>query len=237
MSRFNTGNPIGSASPLDRDDNSKNLDVAVNELGTDTWPDRFGVMRWTWVGMERAFDFSQDARDTIFETSQQDREILFVEAEGDREQRFNDFIAGSGFTGTGPDGEIVDYAAGIEITEYNQLIRDENGEFWRVSGSVDLPYTTDGTGIPEGGALVTVGDAALRQELIVGSATFESQTGIQGLPDALDSRLPTVRTTSGNEVAASITLQAGDVRTNSGVVYVSDGVDVIVPEGAVWRVI
>lgn len=237
MTRFNTGNPIGSSSPLDRDDNTKNLDVAVNDLYENTWPDRFGVLRWTWSGMDRAFDLAQDVRETIFETSQLDREILFMEAEGDREQRFNEFIAASGYTGTGPNGEIVDYAADIVVTEYNQLIRDENGEFWRVSGTVDLPYTTDGTGLPEGGALVSVGDAALRQELIVGSATFESQTGIQGLPDALDSRLPTVRTTSGNEVAASITLQAGDVRTNSGIVYVPDEVDMIVNEGAVWRVL
>ena len=44
-------------------------------------------------------------------------------------------------------------------------MRDENGEFWRVSGQVDLPYVTTGDGIPEGGALVPAGDAVLRQEL------------------------------------------------------------------------
>lgn len=233
MSRFNTGNPIGSSSPLDRDDNTKNLDVAVNDPNVDTWPDRFGVLRWTWSGMERAFDLAQDVRDTIFETSQLDREILFMEAEGDREQRFNEFIAASGYTGTGPNGEIVDYAADIVVTEYNQLIRDENGEFWRVSGTVDLPYTTDGTGLPEGGALVSVGDAALRQELIIGSPAFASQTGVQGLPEALDNRVPTVRTSSGGVVAASVTLQEGDIRKNHGVTYVPPGVDVVAIDG-VW---
>lgn len=60
---------------------------------------------------------------------------------------------------------VVDYAAGIEITQYNQLVRDENGEFWRVSGKVDLPYVTTGAGIPEDDALVPVGDAVLRQDL------------------------------------------------------------------------
>lgn len=58
-----------------------------------------------------------------------------------------------------------DYAAGIEITQYNQLVRDENGEFWRVSGQVDLPYVTTGEGIPEDDAFVPAGDAVLRQDL------------------------------------------------------------------------
>ena len=60
---------------------------------------------------------------------------------------------------------VHEYAAGIEITQYNQLVRDENGEFWRVSGQVDLPYVTTGAGIPEDDALVPVGDAVLRQDL------------------------------------------------------------------------
>ena len=60
---------------------------------------------------------------------------------------------------------VADYAAGIEITQYNQVIRDENGEFWRVSGQVDLPYVPTGAGIPEDDALVPVGDAVLRQDL------------------------------------------------------------------------
>lgn len=233
MSRFNTGNPIGSSSPLDRDDNTKNLDVAVNDPNVDTWPDRFGVLRWTWSGMERAFDLAQDVRDSLFRTEQEGRIASFIDEQSDREQRFSEFIAASGYTGTGPNGEIVDYSADIVVTEYNQLIRDENGEFWRVSGAVDLPYTTDGSGLPEGGALVSVGDAALRQELIIGSPAFASQTGIQGLPEALDSRVPTVRTSSGGVVAASVTLQEGDIRKNHGVTYVPSGVDVVAIDG-VW---
>lgn len=233
MARFNTGNPLGSADPRDRDDNSKNLDLAVNDLYENTWPDRFGVLRWTWSGMDRAFDLAQDVRDSLFRTEQEGRIASFIDEQSDREQRFNEFIAASGYTGTGPNGEIVDYAADIVVTEYNQLIRDENGEFWRVSGTVDLPYTTDGTGLPEGGALVSVGDAALRQELIIGSPTFASQTGVQGLPEALDSRVPTIRTSSGGVVAASVTLQEGDIRKNHGVTYVPSGVDVVAIDG-VW---
>src|SRR5699024_7858210 len=40
-----------------------------------------------------------------------------------------------------------------------------DGEFWRLSGQVELPYTTTGAGLPEDGALTPVGDAVLRQEL------------------------------------------------------------------------
>lgn len=60
---------------------------------------------------------------------------------------------------------VGDYAAGIEITGYNQIVRDENGEFWRLSGNIQLPYTTTGAGLPEDGAFVAIGDATLRSEL------------------------------------------------------------------------
>lgn len=60
---------------------------------------------------------------------------------------------------------IGDYIKGITINEYNQLVRDENGEFWRLSGKIELPYTTTGEGAPENGALVPVGDAVLRHDL------------------------------------------------------------------------
>lgn len=74
------------------------------------------------------------------------------------EQDFDDFLLSSGYEFLG------DYAAGIEVTAYNQIIR-ESGEFWRAAAGTTLPYTTTGAGMPEGGAFVSVGDAALRQEL------------------------------------------------------------------------
>lgn len=75
------------------------------------------------------------------------------------EAEFAAFIASSGYQFAG------DYTAGVEITGYQQVVRDSQGELWRASGSTDLPYTTTGAGLPEGGAFVAVGDAALRQEL------------------------------------------------------------------------
>lgn len=55
MSRFNTGNPIGSGSPLDLDDNAKNLDVLVNSAA-ETNRDRFGRSRLSYQGMENKYN-------------------------------------------------------------------------------------------------------------------------------------------------------------------------------------
>lgn len=81
------------------------------------------------------------------------------------ESEFAAFIAAGGYVGTGTDGAVENYAAGIEITGYNQIVRDTSGEFWRLSGPIALPYTTTGAGLPEGGAFVAVGDAVLRRDL------------------------------------------------------------------------
>lgn len=148
MTTYNTGNPIGSKDPRDLYDNAENLDTAVNDTSRDTWSDRLGRSRKTMSGMERQFDAAEDYRETTF-----------VSTQADKQNRFNDFIASSGYQFLG------DYAAGIEITEYNQIIRDSDGEFWRLSGQVGLPYTTTGAGLPEDDSLTPLGDAVLRQEL------------------------------------------------------------------------
>lgn len=56
--RYNTGNPVepdGSDSPFDLHDNSANLDVWSNDRSRRTWPDRLGVDRKTYHGMEQDF--------------------------------------------------------------------------------------------------------------------------------------------------------------------------------------
>lgn len=136
MTTYNTGNPLGSTDPRDLYDNAENLDNLVNG-DQAAYNDRLGRPRKSWAGMESEFQAAQD----------------------DREGVFNAYLVSAGYQFAG------DYAAGIEVTQYNQLIRDSNGEFWRVSGSTELPYTTTGAGLPEGGNFVAVGDAALRQEL------------------------------------------------------------------------
>ena len=55
MTQFNTGNPVGSASPKDLYDNAENLDVAVNSPTERTWDDRLGQARKSWRGIEEDF--------------------------------------------------------------------------------------------------------------------------------------------------------------------------------------
>src|SRR5690554_4185377 len=74
------------------------------------------------------------------------------------EQGFQQFLLDSGYQ------DIGDYAAGLEITERNQIFwRD--GELYRAGASLNLPYTTMGDWGEEEGLFVAVGDAALRQDL------------------------------------------------------------------------
>lgn len=56
MTRYNTGNPVGSSSPLDLYDNAENLDAGINGSG-HSWVDRKGAVRKSWVGIE--FDFQK----------------------------------------------------------------------------------------------------------------------------------------------------------------------------------
>lgn len=76
MTRFNTGNPIGSADPRDRDDNSKNLDEAVNDLNAETWIDRFGVERLTIQGALNRFNDVIIAGGQIFESEESGRDAV-----------------------------------------------------------------------------------------------------------------------------------------------------------------
>jgi hypothetical protein len=49
---YNTGNPIGSTAPKDLYDNARNLDLFANGSNT-TYPDRLGVTRKSWAGLEQ----------------------------------------------------------------------------------------------------------------------------------------------------------------------------------------
>lgn len=86
------------------------------------------------------------------------------------------------------------YAAGQEVTSFNQLIQAD-GEFWRLSAGQTLPYTTTGAGMPEGGAFVSVGDANLRQELASTDAgkgaelVAFKQSGAGAVPRTVDGKL------------------------------------------------
>jgi len=54
MTKYNTGNPVGSSSPLDLYDNAENLDAGINGA-SPTWRDRRGLTRKSWAGVETDF--------------------------------------------------------------------------------------------------------------------------------------------------------------------------------------
>jgi len=54
MTKYNTGNPVGSSSPLDLYDNAENLDNGINGAAL-TWRDRRGVTRKSFAGIESDF--------------------------------------------------------------------------------------------------------------------------------------------------------------------------------------
>lgn len=59
------------------------------------------------------------------------------------------------------------YAAGIEITGYNEIFLHE-GEYYRAAASTTLPYTTTGSWSDDGNYFVSIGDATLRSDLATG---------------------------------------------------------------------
>ncbi|MEH6784778.1 MAG: glycosyl hydrolase family 28-related protein [Alcanivorax jadensis] len=152
---YNTGNPVGSRSPKDLLDNSENLDELVNSPTKETHPDRLGVDRKTWHGMEEDFDAAQVARQAEFDNDQADREAEWAAT-----------LAGAGYIGTGPDGVFEDYDADgpLTIAAANEIFT-RSGEFYRIKPGVSLPYITTGTWGTDEADFVAVGDAALRSEL------------------------------------------------------------------------
>ena len=142
MTTYNTGNPLGSSAAKDLYDNAQNLDVALNSITQAIWSDRLGRTRRSYWGMEQAFS----------------AQLL------SQEQRFNIFIQNSGY-------EVIgDYEDGpLTIAEYNQLIRYDN-ELWKITAATGIPYTTTGNDaaswVTDSAHLVSVGDGALRQNLL-----------------------------------------------------------------------
>jgi len=131
--------------PKDLFDNAQNLDFAVNDITQAIWKDRFGRNRPTMWGMEQTFS----------------AQLL------SQQQRFNNFIQSSGYK------VIGDYTAGpLTITEYNQLIRYQN-ELYKLTAATALPFITTGNDAAswanDAVHFVSVGDAALRQELAASS--------------------------------------------------------------------
>lgn len=130
-----TTNPPGSDDPRDLRANAENLDLLITGPALN-YPDRLGVSRRSWAGIDASYEGAEAQRDSAFQ-----------------EQLAN----------TGYELPSIPYAAGILIERETQLI-ERSGEFYRAKPGV-VPFTTTGTWATDEVNLVAVGDAALRTEL------------------------------------------------------------------------
>ncbi|MDM2930679.1 hypothetical protein [Citrobacter sp. Cm046] len=76
MTTYNTGNPLGSAAAKDLYDNAENLDHLTNDRVNESYPDRFGVQRKTWYGIERSANQAISQYGYITKDSFEDGSIL-----------------------------------------------------------------------------------------------------------------------------------------------------------------
>lgn len=130
-----TFNPIGSTNPKDLIDNAQNLDYLI--LGpAPNYLDRRNVSRLSWAGIEVSFAAAQTQRDLAFQTQMETM---------------------------GYELPALAYATGLNIARVTQIIL-YSGEFYRAKAGV-VPFTTTGTWAADSTKLVSVGDAALRQEV------------------------------------------------------------------------
>jgi len=181
MTIYATMNPVGSTSPKDLKDNTQNLDYL--SLGPAlSYPDRLGVNRLSWAGIEASFAAAQIQRTSDFNAAQDNKQAVFNASQA---QRAADYAASEQSRGY---ENPVPYVAGIALTRVTQLVQ-YNSELYKAKAGT-LPWTTTGVWATDSANLVPVGDAALRQGLA--TAAGSSMTGHDGpeatVKEALDSR-------------------------------------------------
>lgn len=154
MPTFNTGNSPGSSSAKDLYDDAQDFDNLMTG-GAEYYPNRLGKKLLSMAGMSIKVK-------TLAQSIAQ-------------------AIANAGYDNIGA------YESGIlTIKAYNQIF-SYSGELYKVKSSVSLPYTTSGTSsdtfVTDSVNFVSVGDAALRQEI------YSVITPIVGLKGGQDNGL------------------------------------------------
>lgn len=161
-----TMNLVGSTNPKDLIDNAQNLDWLI--LGPLLgYPDRLGVNRLSWAGIEAAFaaaqaarasEYSSDklARDTEFAEDQAERIAEFDADQDNRVVQFNAFMDASGYE------PPIAYAAGILLDRTTKTVSYLGNEY-RAKGSF-IPFTTSNWAT-DAAKLKLIGDDSLRQDL------------------------------------------------------------------------
>lgn len=166
MTIYATGNPVGSTNPKELIDNSQNFDYLI--LGPLlSYPDRLGVNRLSWKGIETAFAAAQAARaeeystdklerDTEFDEDQTQRGVEFDADQLDREIQYNFFMENTGYE------EPIPYAPGILLDRTTKTVT-YLGLQYRVKTQF-MPLSTTNWAF-DGPKLLLVGDDSLRQAL------------------------------------------------------------------------
>ncbi|HBS2959358.1 TPA: hypothetical protein MAE66_003924, partial [Klebsiella variicola subsp. variicola] len=139
MPFYLTGNPVPSESVLDIRDNSKNLDLALNDITSTIWTDRLGRSRMSWFGLESAFSVKLSDFESRFTSQIVEQEATFDASQADKENRFQHFLVSSGyvFLGNYEDGPF-------QFSARNQYIRYDN-QYYRLNAATDVGFTTTGT--------------------------------------------------------------------------------------------
>ena len=174
---YNTGNPIGSKSPKDLSDNAQNLDLLMLG-GNPSYPDRKGVSRKSWKGMEAEYVADHLRRAAEFYTAQTERQA-----------QFNAFLDASGYEAPVP------YAPGLTLVRATQTVTYLGKEYR--AKSQFLPLTTTNWATDES-KLKLIGDDSLRQDMAnqtdpklgVGMSAWQRSVGspqVYGLRGVLDS--------------------------------------------------
>ncbi|MGQ9044989.1 phage tail fiber protein [Klebsiella pneumoniae] len=139
MPFYLTGNPVPSESVLDIRDNSKNLDLALNDITSTIWTDRLGRSRMSWFGLESAFSVKLSDFESRFTSQIVEQEATFDASQADKENRFQHFLVSSGYVFLG------DYEDGpFQFSARNQYIRYDN-QYYRLNAATDVGFTTTGT--------------------------------------------------------------------------------------------
>lgn len=162
MTTYNTGNAVGSTDPRDLYDNAENMDLL--SVGADMeYPDRLGVPRKSWAGMEQDFD----------------------QAQSDRQASYEAWLAAAGFEST-----HLTYIDGQPLTveRPTQLI-DYDGSVYRVKMPANFPVALSGTWADDSALLTDVGDQALRDDLAAPTGADEIGYGNRTVANALDEAL------------------------------------------------
>lgn len=154
---YNTGNPVGSDDPRDLFDNSKTVDEFANSTSVSVLG-RLGNYLLTLFGMNVKFNSDQSERASVFSADQALRAASFSELTSEMDSEFQHRLASIGYE------DLGNYQQGINLTTYSQLVR-VSGEYFKLSASALLPFTTSGDWAQDKSSFVSVGDNALRGEL------------------------------------------------------------------------